>query len=135
MTDLLLTDGDLDVSAYDAQLVQGAAALRQQLALRLSIGVGEWFADVTAFVPWRQQILVRNPNLNAASALFRSLILATPSVTGISSFVLTFNNVSGLFRLDFTCTTDGEAVRFVAEADGLEALASLLLLTTPGSII
>jgi len=137
MTDLRLDSatGDLDLTTYGAALVRGADGVRQQLSLRLSIGVGEWMLDQTAFVPWRQKILVRNPDLQAAAALFRRLILTCPEVEDLLKFRLNFDNATSIFRLDFTATTSEGAQRFVAEDTGIESLAGVLLLQPAGSIV
>lgn len=71
--DLLVTNGDLS-------LVTGDDAIEQDLQQTLQVWLGEWFLDNTVGIPYRQQILVKNPNMDLVQA---DLINAATNVSGV----------------------------------------------------
>lgn len=136
MTDLRLDSaGDLDVSGQRASLVEGAEGVRQQIALRLALSRGEWFLDLEAGTPWREDILVRDPELARISAILRARILTCPGVIGLASFTLAFTLETGELRLDFRALTEGGAVEQTAQGADLESLLLALLLQPIGGIL
>ena len=76
--------GDLDISTGDLDLVYfDAAGVAQRLQTRLRLGLGEWAFDVTAGVPWRQEILVKGRDVAPARAVLTAQILSCPGVVAI----------------------------------------------------
>lgn len=87
--DILLTaDGDIDVSKQDLQLTSGIDAVMQSVRIRLQFFMGEWFLDTTQGVPYFQQVLVKNPDLNALASIFRNVVLGTPGIKSLTQFSL-----------------------------------------------
>lgn len=88
MQDLLLTtDGDLDVSAFDLHLLDGAPRVAQQVKVTLQAFLGEYDFDLGFGVPWRQRILgVMPANPRDAQDVIQASILGVLDVTGINAF-------------------------------------------------
>ena len=84
--DLLLdADGDLDTATGDLVLTEDdATGIAQRLQTRLRLGLGEYALDVTAGVPWRQEILVKGRDVEPARAVLSAQILTTPGVVGLA---------------------------------------------------
>ena len=58
------------------QLVSGSEAAAQRIWTRLHTSIGEWFLDLNFGLPYRSDILVKNPDMGVVSALFTDQILA-----------------------------------------------------------
>jgi hypothetical protein len=104
MADFLLTSGDLDVSTGDLQIVEGGAAVKQELDIRLKFFKGEWFLDAKEGTPWFQRILgqkmVTIPNrINQLTEILlrqiiRKIIVTTPGVSTLDSLETTINGAT-----------------------------------------
>lgn len=104
--DLLMdADGDLAQPVGDLVPAAGAEAVAQSLRMRLSMFRGEWFLDLDAGVPYFETVLVKNPNMTAIRAVFRSEILATPGVLGLLSLSLNYVAADRSLRVDFAVST------------------------------
>lgn len=135
--DIVLQNGDL-------VLVDGLDWIRQRLEIRLDIQVGEWFLDITEGLPWRESILVRNPNLQAVRALFVSRILSTPgvifsgrefpSVIRLDRFDIAFDNGTGNLVVDFLAITPFGQIQGAGTGEDLASLLLNLILTPIGPI-
>ena len=97
--------GDLAILEGDLSLISGIDAIRQHLRQRLSLGLGEWFLDINAGVPYLQEILVRNPNISAVEGIFMNTILSTAGVTELNSFTLAFDAPTRTLRVTFDAST------------------------------
>jgi len=80
--DLNLTDGQITLTP-DLK-----TAVAQQLIIRLRMFFGEWFLDTREGVPYFDLVLINNPDLARITSIFRSVILETPGVAGISALAL-----------------------------------------------
>ena len=112
---------------------QGREAIAQKVAIRLGTYRGEWFLDTTFGVPWREDILVRNPDLSAIGALIRSEIVKTEGVIGIRTFDLDLTDDRKLL-IDFVAETLEGDVRLVTPEEGVSPAAIILLLAPVGPI-
>lgn len=104
--DLLIVDGDL-VLTSDVNPV-GTDPVLQGVLQNISLALGEWFLDLSAGLPWLQQILVKNPDQSKIDAILRSAILATPGIVRLNSysFDLSLKTRSGTIRFSAQ-KTDG----------------------------
>lgn len=148
MGDLLTTvnesPADIQIVNGDLVVVTGLDFIRQRLEIRLDIQRGEWFLDITEGLPWREAILVRNPDLAAITALFTERILSTPtvvfdgrefpSVIRLERFELSFDNPTGLLTLDFLAITPFGTIAGEGEGEDLASMLLNLLLTPIGPI-
>lgn len=95
--DLVITDGDLSIASGDD-------AIRQDLQQTLQTFLGEWFLDTTVGVPYKQQILVKNPNMDIVQA---DLINAASGVAGITQILD--------FSFDYSATNRSLSVSIEAQ--------------------
>lgn len=81
--DLVVKNGQLVLATDQDQIAQ---------AVREALGTffGEWFLDTTIGVPWLQQILVSNPNLDTIQALLLNAVFNVPGVANINQFEFGF---------------------------------------------
>lgn len=111
----------------DLVLCDGRVQVAQDMHTRFGTWAGEWFLDLRAGVRWREDVLVKAPNIAIIEAMFRSLILSTPGVTGIEAFTLGFDRATRTLSVSFTATTPWGDLPAVGEAIGTE----LLILSFP----
>lgn len=97
--DLVLTGGDL-------VLVADGAAIRQEADIRLQFLLGEWFLDISAGLPFFQNILVKSPNLSAIRSIFHDEILAVDGITTVKTLDLDFNRSTRTLKVSWTADTD-----------------------------
>ena len=103
--------GDLDVTGGQLALVSDSAAIAQAVRCHLSFFKGEWFLDITAGLPYFEQILVKNPNIPALNAVYEKAILAVPGVSSLVSLVLDYDSAARTLAVTFRATTDdGELI-------------------------
>jgi hypothetical protein len=103
MSDLgmnLLTN-DIQLQNNDLYLVTGSDAIAQDLQQSLQVWLGEWFLDTTVGVPYLQQILVKNPNLDLIHADLVNAALAVDGVEQITSLTFEFDSVNRALSVNF----------------------------------
>lgn len=94
--------GDIDISTHNLVIVTDpvqCAAIA--LADRLALGLGEWFLDTRLGVPYLQVLGVKNPDLSAIRAMFRSIILSTPTIVDVVELNTQFLKASRTFSYFF----------------------------------
>lgn len=103
--DLLVTNGDLSI-------VKGTDAIVQDLQQTLQVWAGEWFLDTTVGVPYKQQILVKNPNLDLVQADLLNAALNVPGITEVTDFNFNYdpNNRSLSVQL-VANTSNGQTIQ------------------------
>lgn len=84
---LLQADGDLYIGA-DLAFVSGLAAVAQELKLRLTLFLGEWYKNVDDGVDWNELLGVKT-DIDRIYSIFRSVMLSSYGVTGIVSLEVT----------------------------------------------
>ena len=85
------SDGDLVVSGGDLAIVADGEAIVQAITLAITLFTNEWFLDGALGLPYRESILVKNPNFNAVRELYRQKILSAVGVLSVLSLVLDYN--------------------------------------------
>lgn len=93
MSDLLMdfATNDLMITNGDLSLATGDVAIQQDLQQRLQLWLGEWFLDTTKGVPYRQQILIKNPNMDVVQADITGTVTDTPGIEQILDINFSFN--------------------------------------------
>jgi hypothetical protein len=86
---------DLQVTNGDLSLATGDVAIQQDLQQTLQVWLGEWFLDTTQGIAFRQQILVKNPNMDVVQD---DIINAALGVTGVTQILNTVFNYSATNR-------------------------------------
>lgn len=103
--------GDLKLTGGDLTLVQDVAAIRQEAETRMRFFLGEWFLDVTAGIPYFQNILVKSPNLGAIKSILTDEVLATVGVQSLLTMDLNFDAGARVLAVKWSASTDvGELI-------------------------
>ena len=97
---------DLDFDGQELALVQGRRAVAQHHLTALGLHLGEAFMNRQAGFPWRDDVLVKNPDLRLIEATFRSYILTIPGTTGIRDFTIAFDGPNRNLTIDYLALTD-----------------------------
>jgi hypothetical protein len=100
-------------------LVSEPELVAQRLKVRFNTHSGEWPLDITQGLPWRDDILIRNPDLSVISAAFRRLIQGTPGVIRILEFNLVFDEASRFLFCQFRAQVEDGVL--VVDAQQAEA--------------
>lgn len=94
---------DLMIEAFDIGLVSGADETVQHVKQRLLTFEGEWFLDLSAGVPWFEDVLGKPRDLRVVEAVLKAEIRASPGVRSLSLFAISpINGQERAARLDFT---------------------------------
>jgi hypothetical protein len=114
--------------------VEDAAAVAQRIYLTLKAQAGDWFLDTAFGQPWRESVLVRNPNLIEINSLLRVAISGVEGVIRILSFDLSFDRVTGRLSLTFEVATQYGVIAAQSEGDDVAAIILALMLQPVGGI-
>lgn len=125
---LVQEDGLLDFALCD-----GRVQVAQDLHTRFGTWAGEWFLDTRAGVRYREDVLVKAPNLAIVEAMFRKLIVSTPGVLRIDTFSLDYSRAKRSVTLAFVAVTPWGNLPAQGEAIGAGML--VLLFPALGSIV
>lgn len=104
--DIYLDGNDLALTTTDTETIQ-------DLGIRLRFFMGEWFIDVTAGVPYFQEVLKKGVNIKAISSLFKKEIMDSETVSEILEFELSYDDRT--LRLDFKVMSDSGVQEFNEE--------------------
>ena len=111
MADLKLTsDGDLDLSTRDLQIVRGDDAIVQQLTIRLQFFLGEWFLDESVGIPYWTEVFTKDPNLTAIRSYYRQAITTTPGIKSLTTLDLDFDGAARRLDVSFSAVKDDGTV-------------------------
>lgn len=90
----LNSNNDLIVSAGSLKTVEGSAETVQHVRSRLLFYLEEWFLDLTAGVPYFQEIFTKPANLANIESILKSKILRTPGVERLTEFSMEYQGGS-----------------------------------------
>jgi len=124
--DLYFEDGRLAT-------VDGPELFCQQLRIRLKRQLGEWMWNTEKGIPYREEVLVRNPDLGVVSAHFKSTILGTPKALRLEYFNI--STVGKTMFIEFEVVTEYGVVTAKAESTNIGALFLLLTIRPLGPIL
>ena len=114
----LTSQGDFDISSGNLRIVTDPAqALATKLQARFRMWRGEWYLDTRQGVPYRELVLVKNPDIQAIRTMFRSVLSRTPGVASVDSFTLTYDRNARSAAYSFRVLTDTGAVIKGGEGD------------------
>ena len=95
MADFLLdSSGDLDFSSNDLVIVEGIAAIQQELQIRYRFFLGEWFLDANEGTPYFEHILKKNANDAQVRAVLTEVARTTPGVLEVRSYAADLDSVN-----------------------------------------
>jgi hypothetical protein len=90
--------GDL---ARPVRILRGAPAIVQRIRVRFQWWLGEWFLDRREGVPYRRDILIKNPDPILVSGIFRKVLMQTPGVQRVESLDAILVPVTRTLSVDF----------------------------------
>ncbi len=64
--------------------------------------MGEWFLNLDAGLPYFQDILIKDPNLNAIDGVIKNTIIDTPGVIELLGFDMDYDSSSQALVLTFS---------------------------------
>lgn len=108
---------DLRLVDSETPLIEGDAAVRQHLRVRLQFFLGEWKNNRLEGIPFYRDIFVKNPSLGLISSVFRQVILITPGVESLDSFDLVIDSALRTLDLAFVAFLDSGEVLAVDYGD------------------
>lgn len=124
MKDLKLDDNyDISVEGGTFSSIENPDLVAQKLLLLHTLVLGEWDFDVTAGLPWFDDILVKNPNLPVIELAFRQQILSIDQIDAIDEFEIDLDDGTGVLDVSYAVTLrDGSTaeVSTVRENDTIE---------------
>lgn len=88
------------------QMIDGLEEIVQRVKITLLAHKGEWLFDTEFGVPYRDQILVKNPNMAQIEAASRVVIAAVPGVTRILALKLTLDGATRKLTVQGDIETD-----------------------------
>jgi len=99
--DLYLDGQDLALTTIDTEVVQS-------LKIRLQFVQGEWFLNLSAGVPYIQQLFEIGTSIETMSQIFTTEILNTDGVSRLTSLVLEPDLDTRKLSITFTAILDNE---------------------------
>lgn len=97
-------------------MTSGKDELVQRLTTRLLVFLGEWWKDVNLGVPYKEDVLIKNPLYDTIATDIKQTILETKGISKILSFRI--DDTDGVQRsitISFDCQgDDGELLEFQA---------------------
>lgn len=91
LTRRLDSNYDMSFGRGPNDFARDAQATAQKVKSRLLLLAGEWFLDISAGVPYLQQIMTKPADLPNAEALIKACILGTEGVLEILTFSTSFD--------------------------------------------
>lgn len=92
------------------RLTTGDEEILQRLHSRLSRWRGEWFHDTSLGLPYRTDVLVKNPDLSLIRSLLRSEMLSDAGVLSVLSIELDWDTSTRHLRVTFEVVATSGAV-------------------------
>lgn len=94
----------LDPATWDAEVpfrwLRGPDAVIQRLKIRCRLWLGEWFLDQRIGVPYRTQVLIKNPDRVLVSAVFREVFESTPGVLRVARLLARIERASRTLMIE-----------------------------------
>lgn len=115
MSDIALDTAthDILITNHEITLVTGAAAIQQQLRIRMQFFLGEWFLDTREGIPYYRDILIKNPSLSIIRDIFRKAIITTPGIVSVDQLDVSVDSKTRTATVSFRATLDtGEVLIF-----------------------
>lgn len=103
-------NGDKAVENGDFVMIDGVDEIVQFLSQSLRFIQQEWFLDETLGFPWFDDVFVKNPDLNAITAIFKTYIINIPGILELTQFDLDYDpNARTLTITGNFISIDGDA--------------------------
>ena len=113
---LLSSDGDLFLTQRgDISLADSVA---QKIKIRLKWWLGEWRWDEEEGLPYKDELLVKNPDTDSFEMLVREKIFEVEEVIEVKDVSITYDKKTRVGKILFTALTDTETIKEEVEIDG-----------------
>lgn len=106
---LLDPSGDLRITRKGDIVLGDSAA--QKIRVRLLWFAGEWRWDVDEGMPYFENLLVKNPNIDYFESKVREKIFEVKEVTEVKNVAVTFDNKSREAVIRYIALTDMETIK------------------------
>lgn len=83
------------------RIIRGPDAVVQRLRQRFAMVKGEWFLDRRLGVPYREQLLVKNPDRGLVCSIFRRIIVDTPGFSRVVTISAELTKATRSMALNF----------------------------------
>ena len=101
--DIVLINSDLCLTS-DTDVTEG---VRQDLAASLKTFQGEYFADRSVGVPWREDVLSSKPlSSETATGIVTAAVLGVGGVSNVNDVTIDFDRSGREMTVSVTCQTD-----------------------------
>ncbi len=97
--DIILDDSN------DWELVEDADEVAQRVAVALKWHRGEWLFNTDLGLPYRDQIMVKNPQLDQIRGIMRTLITGIEDVEALTQLELDYSPTERKLRVSGTIST------------------------------
>ena len=97
---------DIAVDSGNIRLIDNKERIAQQLRITPWEWLGEWFLDARDGVPYREYILVKNPNMKHIRQVLSEHIMKVEGVNRIDELNLKYDPQSRTVMVDLAVDTD-----------------------------
>lgn len=113
---LLSQDGDLFLT--DKGDISLAESVAQKIKIRIMWWLGEWRWDEEEGIPYKDELLVKDPDTDAFEMAVREKIFEVEEVTEVKDVSVSYDASMRSASIRFEAITDEEAIRGEVTADG-----------------
>ena len=103
--DLLIVEHDMTLTETNQKYVT------QKLKIRLNMFLGEWYLNINKGIPYFEEILVKDPNLNFIEDLLKTEIVSIPEIDILEKFEIEYDSLTRELIITFIVRTiDGDVI-------------------------
>ena len=96
---------ELIIENGDMLLINNAERIAQQIKITILEWLGEWFLDLRDGVPYREYVLIKNPNLNHIRSILITKMSAVNGVDKVKTMTLDLDKKNRVLTVDFEVLT------------------------------
>lgn len=106
---LLNSDGDLFIS-HQGDIALGES-VAQKIRIRLLWFEGEWRWDDEEGLPYMNDLLIKNPDVDTFESLVRAKIFEVDEVTEVREVLISYDKKDRVATIKYTALTDFETIK------------------------
>jgi hypothetical protein len=103
--EIVTSTGMVQMTDGDFAFVAGDAAIQQAIVFTLQLTQGEWFANLTAGIPWFTDVLGTKFNLDQIRSIFQTKVAAVEGVLAIKRLAISFDNAARALTVEYEIQT------------------------------
>ena len=127
-------DASGDIQLEDGQIKtisDRLESIRQKATVALNTFEGEWFLDVNFGVPYREEILIKNPSVSRISAVLRDTLESVNGVTTVTELSISIDRATRTLSAEFELNIEtGETITVSVVNETSGGFESLLYLSS-----